>query len=139
MATSDRYTGKNLYATVNGTVISADFTSVSVSRSFGKAEATAGADTHAFYIPTYADSSIDIETFAKSGTNGTTEWGALSGLLGSTTAGTLIWAPEGTATGKAKRTALGFIETLDVEYPFDDVVTLKITFQPTSAITDGVY
>lgn len=139
MAVADRYTGKNMYITLNGTVVSADFTSVKLEREVGKAEKTAGADTHASYIPTYFDTSIEVETLKKSGTAGTSEWSALTTVLGASTDGTLIWSPEGTATGKPKHTATGFLDKLETEFPFDDVVKLTMGFQCNAAPTDTVW
>ena len=139
MAVADRHTGKNMYITYNGTVLSADYQTVTVKREFGKAEKTAGADSHASYIPTYGDTSVELEVLKKGGTAGTTEWGVLVGALGTSTDGTLIWAPEGTASGKPKTTATGFIESLETEYPFDDIVKVTITFQCNATPSDTVY
>ena len=139
MAVADRHTGKNMYITYNGTVLSADYQTLTVKDEFGKAEKSAGADAHASYIPTYGDTSVELEVLKKGGTAGTAEWGVLSGALGTSTDGTLIWAPEGTASGKPKTTATGFIESLETEYPFDDVVKVTITFQCNSAPSDTVY
>lgn len=139
MAVADRFTGKNMYITLNGTVVSADFTSVKMTREVGKAEKTAGADTHASYIPTYLDTTVEVESLKKSGTAGTSEWSALTTVLGPASDGTLIWSPEGTATGKPKHTATGFLESIEVEFPFDDTVQLTIGFQCNVAPTDAVW
>lgn len=139
MAVADRFTGKNMYITLNGTQISADFQSVKVSRETGKAEKTAGADTHASYIPTYLDTTLEVEVLKKGGTAGTFEWTTLTGHLGASTDGTIVWSPEGTATGKPKHTATGFIESLETEFPFDDVAQLTIGFQCNVAPTDATW
>ena len=137
MAVADRFTGKNMYITLNGVVISADFQSVKVSRDAGKAEKTAGADTHASYIPTYLDTTVEVEVLKKSGAAGTSEWGLLVGQLGAGTDGTLVWIPEGNNLGKSTSTAIGFIESLETEFPFDDMVKLTVGFQ-CNAVTNGV-
>lgn len=139
MAIADRFTGKNLYATLGTTVLTADFQTLTVKREVGKAEKTAGADTHASYIPTYADTSIELEVLKKSGTAGTSEWSSLVNALGASTDGTLTWGPEGTASGKPKHTVTGFIEEIETEVPFDDMVTMKMKFQCNVAITDSTY
>ena len=139
MAVADRFTGKNMYIALNGTQISADFQSVKVSRETGKAEKTAGADTHASYIPTYLDTTLEVEVLKKGGTAGTLEWTTLTGHLGASTDGTIVWSPEGTATGKPKHTATGFIESLETEFPFDDVAQLTIGFQCNVAPTDATW
>ena len=139
MAVANRYTGKNMYITYNSTVLSADYQTLTVKREHGKAEKTAGADAHASYIPTYADTSIELEVLRKGGSAGSAEWGVLIGAYGTSTDGTLLWAPEGTASGNYNTSATGFIESLETEYPFDDVVKLTITFQCNAAPTEGKY
>ncbi len=139
MAVANRYTGKNMYITYNSTVLSADYQTLTVKREHGKAEKTAGADTHASYIPTYADTSIELEVLRKGGTAGSAEWGVLTGAIGTSTDGTLLWASEGTATGSFYNSGTGFIESLETEYPFDDVVKMTMTFQLNAAPTEGKY
>jgi len=140
MAVADRHTGKNMVITYNTTtVLSADYQTVTVKREFGKAEKSAGADAHASYIPTYGDTSVELEVLKKGGTAGTVEWGVLTGALGTSTDGTLIWAPEGTASGKQGWSMTGFIESLETEYPFDDVVKLTVTFQGNAAPMEMKY
>ena len=139
MAFADRYTGKALYATLGSTVLTADYQTLTTKREFGKAEKTAGADTHASYIPTYGDTTVELEVLKKSGTAGTSEWSSLVSYLGAAADGTLTWGPEGTASGKAKHVTTGFIEEMETEVPFDDMVTLKIKFQCNTAIVDSTY
>lgn len=139
MAVANRFTGKNMYIAYNSTVLSADYQTLKVKREHGKAEKTAGADTHASYIPTYADTSIELEVLKKGGTAGSAEWSVLSGAYGTSTDGTLLWAPEGTATNSYYTSAVGFIESLETEFPFDDVVKLTVTFQCNAAPTEGKY
>lgn len=137
MAQANRYTGKDLYATIGGTVISADFKSVAVKESVNSAEATGGSDAHEYSIPTYAASSIDVELFGLKKADA-----GYANIMTYTTRGStsaLVYGPEGNTAGLPKFTAAGFVESREIEYPFDDAVNVKFTYKCNAAIAETTW
>jgi hypothetical protein len=53
--------------------------------------------------------------------------------------GTLVLGPQGNGAGKIKFTIPAMVESREREYPYDDVVTLKITFRGTGPVTTGTF
>ena len=137
MAQANRYTGKNLYMTIGGTVISTDYKSVAVKESVNSAEATGGSDAHEYSIPTYAASSISVEIFGlkKADTNYAA---IMSGTAKGSTAA-LVYGPEGNTALLPKFTAGGYVESRDIDYKFDDSVNVKFTYKCTSAIAETTF
>ena len=132
-----RYTGKDLaiaWVWTGGTAwLEADFRSMSTTEDQESADSTAGSDTYKAYIPTVADASGEVQLLDTTGATGTTEWGAIAPA----NVGTLVWYPEGTATGKPTHTAPAFISSRQREFPYDDVVSITASFQFTAAPTAG--
>ena len=132
-----RYTGKDLaiaWVWTGGTAwLEADFRSMSTTEDQESADSTAGSDTYKAYIPTVADASGEVQLLDTTGATGTTEWGAIAPA----NVGTLVWYPEGTATGKPTHTAPAFISSRQREFPYDDVVTITASYQFTAPVTAG--
>lgn len=137
MAQANRYTGKNLYMTIGGTVIGTDYKSVAVKESVNSAEATGGADAHEYSIPTYAASSIDVEIFGLKKADGSYA-AIMSGTAKGSTAA-LVWGPEGNTASLPKFTATGYVESRDIDYKFDDAVGLKFTYKCTASIAESTW
>jgi hypothetical protein len=134
MATTTRLTGKDLLVTFAGGTVSGDFTNFTVSQSADNVDVTAGAEAVHYYIPTRSDFTATLESFFDNAT--LTVWDTMS----PTTAGTLIWAPEGTATGSDKFTCTRVIIIgRDQAHPFDGASTYTINFQGSAAITESIY
>lgn len=131
------YTGQGLYAAwiySGGTVVlSGDYKSFSDNPSVGLADSTAGADTDRTYIPTVRDATIDFAALHQSG--GT----VLKQSLREGTQGTLILAPEGTIAGKPKETYPAISMGAKMNYPFDNVVEIAVTFQRNGAAVYSSY
>lgn len=134
-----RYTGKDLYAEwvySGGTVeLSADYRTVSTAENIDKVDASAGDDTHKYYLTALKDSTVSVELLGVTGTTGTTLWGAM--VPG--TSGTLVWAPQGTASGKPKRSVACFVEKRGDSLKYNDVVAWTFDFQATEAVSDTTY
>lgn len=137
MTQANRYTGKSLYATIGGTVISTDFKSVAVKESVNSAEATGGSDAHEYSIPTYAASSVDVEMFGLKKADANYAAIMSNTAKGSTAA--LVYGPEGNTAGLPKFTATGFVESREIEYPFDDAVNVKFTYKCNAAIAETTW
>ena len=130
MAQATRYTGKALnvlWIYSGGTVdLSADFRTLKVSAETDSAESAAGSQTHKSYIPTLIDSSAELEFLDITGSTGSTQWMSVAPQM----AGTLIWSPQGTTSGKPKHTCTdAFVINREREIPYDDVVQVTVGWQ----------
>ena len=125
MASAGRITGKDIYVTFGGTVISGDFTSVNRSDEADLADATAGADTRHYYIATgREDGNVGFECMYDGST--VTVWTAIA----PNAQGTLIIAPKGTTAGYPKWTTnKAIVASREIDFPFDDAVTVTAEFQ----------
>ena len=135
MSVAGRITGQNLYVTFGGTVLTGDQTSLSISDENAVAEATAGADTYNHFISlARRNSTVDYEAMYDGST--TTVWAAIQPGA----SGTLIVGPKGTASGYPKWTwANAIITTREVEFPFDDAVTVTASFQNDALVTEATW
>lgn len=131
------YTGQNLYMAwiySGGTVVlSTDFRTVSTNQSIGLADASAGADTDKTYLVTIKDKTISYAGVHQAG--GT----VLKAALEAGTGGTVILAPEGTATGKPKEQYPAISMGAKLNYPYSDVVEVSVDFQGNGARADSTY
>ena len=127
------YAGKSLHVEFGGTDLSGDFRRMTTTESQNLADATAGSDTYRTYVSTVTDGSADVELVDQ--TDGSALWTAIA----PGTEGTLIWAPYGTASGKAKYTVDAIVGDRGRELPYDDVVTTTATFQFSGTVAESVY
>lgn len=137
MSNTDRYTGHDLvikWVYSGGTVdLSSEQRSLSSSEEVGDADATAGNDDYSVHLPTFADSSCDVELLDLKGSAGTARWAALRPR----TEGTLYWYPSGTAINNTYHYVPAYIQKRDREVPYDDVVPISVTFQFQGEPTDS--
>lgn len=133
MAIANRYRGNALilqWIYSGGTVqIQGDYTKFDVDRSIDLIDATAGNALDKEYINGIKDGSAKLSIFdtANAGT-------AVASSLVEGTAGTLIYGPQGTATGKPKWGFQAIVKSHKFSEPFDDAVTLDAEFQKTGAM-----
>lgn len=134
MAADTRVTGANLVCSFAGTDIEGDFTSVTVNEEGELIDVTAGDETARYFITTDRENhTVDYEAFFE-GT--TTVWAALD----PNAAGTLIVGPQGTASGNEKWTwTRALVQSRSREFPFDGAQTISVSFQCSSAKTEGTY
>jgi len=130
-----RYTGKDLAINFGSTALEADYRSLSTSEEIDTAESTAGDDAHKEYLPTIRDTTIDVELLDVTGATGETLWTALA----PGTSDTLDFGPAGDATGATKYSGTAFVVNREREFPYDDVVQIKISFQLTTVLTKATY
>ena len=122
-----QYTGEALIVSFKGTTITTRFRSLKVSDEADMVDQSAGNDTNKGYLPRLLDGDAQLEVLDVAGGTAATD---VSILCVPGASGTLIWQPEGTATGKPKHTvATALVKTQEVEYPYDDVAKLTISFQ----------
>jgi hypothetical protein len=127
-------TGASLYLTFGTTVLSSDFRTFNESEEVGLVKASAGSDTFESYLTTLHDGTAKVQLVYQS--LGSAVWAAVK----EGTSGTLIWAPEGTATGKPKHTVnTAIVKSRSKDIPYENLIVLNVDFQFSAAVTDGVY
>lgn len=130
------YTGNDLYLSFKGTAIHADFREFSASEEIDLVDASAGADVAKTYLTALEDGTASLTLLDQTGGTAAT---AMWQLMDKGTSGTLIWAPEGTATGKPKHTVVAIVSSRERKVPYDDVVELTFEFQFSGVVADAVY
>jgi hypothetical protein len=134
MAIANRYTGQNLYAEFicsAGTIaLSGDQRSLTVDREVDVVDVSAGSDTDKSYLATLKDGTAEIEVMDQASVAAT----GLEAAMPEGTSGTLIYAPQGTASTKPKRGFVAIVQSLSVEYPYSDAVVYTISFQKSGTL-----
>lgn len=137
MTIANRYTGKDLYAEFicsAGTIaLTGDQRSLTVDRESDTVDVTAGSEADKSYLASLKDGTASIEVLDQ-GSIGAT---GLETALPEGTTGTLIYAPQGTASTKPKRGWAAIVKSISVEFPYSDVVVYKIDFQKSGSVLWG--
>ena len=132
MAASE-LTGKDLWLSFNGTVLSVDFRNFEESQEVDLVDVSAASDDDRTYAVTINDGSFDYTGLCLSGGSGTVIWDALA----PGTEGTLIWASEGSVAGKPKWSCNAIAKTRSRSFPYDGVMEISANVQKSGAITSG--
>jgi hypothetical protein len=132
-----KLSGKNLYVSFAGVALSGEQRSFDVTLSQETADSTAGADNYRNFVNTVKSIEASLEIVMKEHSTGGS---AIKAALAAGAEGTLLWGPEGTATGKPKYGFYALISEASETIPFDDVWTKSVTFQNagTALLFDGV-
>lgn len=131
------YAGSTLYATwvtTGGTtVLSGDFRTFTLTPTINLYDETAGSDSHAQYIPGLKNATCSFSCLQQQ--SGTAFYTAcIEGAQG-----TLIVGPEGTASGKQKITIPAISMGVTWTQPYNELVSIAISFQESGARLDGAY
>ena len=121
-----KLSGKNLYVSFGGVVLSGEQRSFDVTLSQESADATAGADDYRNFVSTVKTIEASMEIVMKEHSVGGS---AIKAALAAGAEGTLLWGPEGTATGKPKYGFYARVSEASETIPFDDVWVKNITFE----------
>ena len=130
-----RYTGKDLSVRWGTVTLSGDYRTLTVSEETDMVEVSAGSDAVKTYVPTLMDGKAELEILDTTGTTGQTQWAAVEPQ----TAGTLTWSPLGTVTGMPKYFAPAIVTSREREFPYNDVVSIKISFQLNGPVTETTW
>lgn len=125
------YTGKNLSVVFNSVTLDADYRKLTTNEEIGMVESTAGGDTNKTYLTTIKDGKATLELLNQSGT---VDAGVTVG-----TEADLVWGPEGTDTGKPRKTVNAILKSINNENAYADVSKLKLEFQFSGAVTTDTY
>ena len=115
------------------TVLSGTYRTFSATEDADLVDGSAGVDANKSFLVALKSGKASVELVDQAA--GTALWTAVA----PGTSGTLIWAPEGTATGKQKHSAVCLVASRDRSTPYNEVAIIKVEFQINSAVTDTVY
>ena len=115
------------------TSLAGDYRTCSWNPSVAFVDSSAGSDTHVGRLTALKDATASVTLVAQ--TAGT----AINAALAPGVAGTLIIAPEGTASGKRKITFPCYSDGATYEHPYADIVAISFGFTGNGAHTDGAY
>ena len=97
-------------------------------------DATAGADTAIQRIQSFKDSTVTTDILMTDNIGSATMVEYTEGKIG-----TLVWGEAGTAGGKLKTTLPAICQGANRAVPYNDVVTLSISWMGNGAYTIGTY
>lgn len=131
MATNqtNRYTGELLAVSFDGVWFEADFKEFVKNETVATADTSAGTARDESHIVTMHAATFSYTGLQQIGSGGSAVRTALKVGEG----GTIIIAPEGTATGKPKYSCLVSVVKVDTKYPFAEVVEDSIEFKKNGA------
>jgi hypothetical protein len=128
MAVANRYRGNALvmqWIYSGGTVLlSGDQKKLDIDRNIDLIDATAGNISDKEYLAGIKDWSLKI-SLADTGAAGS----AILAAVIEGTFGTLLYGPQGTATGKPKGGIYGVVKSHKISVPFDDAVSIDLEIQ----------
>ena len=117
---ANRYTGKELYVLFAGTTISGEFIEFTFERTARLVDVTAAGDTHRRQRATTIDGDWTLKVFDHAD-NGP----ALNQVLAVGAAGTLIFGPQGNATGQPKFAFEALVTRHQQPYQINDGVVYE--------------
>lgn len=117
-------------------IITANYQKVTETPSIELIDVTAGADAAKVYLASFKDYKVNVSGLEDTG--GTI--GALAGTrLAPGASGTLIVGPEGTASGKPKRTYPVLSMGITRNYAFAGAAEFSVDFQGWGTVTEGTF
>lgn len=123
------FTGGALYVSFGGTVLNADYRSFEPEGEIGLEDGSAGADVGRTFKKTLKDGNASLTLRSIAGTAGTAKWVSLY----EGAEGTLVWGPEGTATGASKGSVYAIIENRSNPQEYDQVAEWTFSFKYSDA------
>jgi len=127
------YLGTNAYLIFGSTVLSGRYTSIDLGRGVALVDKSAGSDTHDSFLAALKNGTYAI-SFHKNAGDTATYAATVPG-----TEGTLIYAPEGTATGKPKHTCVCIVESVADPLTYNGLANYTINFKNQNDVALTVY
>lgn len=127
MAFEGRLTGKNIYVEFGGESFGDVRRTLEINEEQEMVDATAGADEYRVMLPTVKTIGATMELLYREKASAT----AVYGLVTPGQEGTLLWGPEGSATGAPKYGINARISSISRSMAYDDVQTVSIEFANT--------
>ena len=123
-----RLSGKNLVVTFAGVTISGTQRTFEFEHEEEQIDASAGADTYRTFIPSMRVINPKMEAIMEDKASGS----AVQNVLDIGQEGTLVWSPEGTASGKPRWGITARVSKAAQTMPFDDVHGISVEWVNTS-------
>jgi hypothetical protein len=105
-------------------VLSGDFTNFSQEWSMQSADVTAGSDGGVYPIPTLEEFSFSLDSFY----TGTADASSIWAYVKPGYAGTIIFAPKGTAAPQPKGGGVCFVSSKPLAIPFNEGISRTVEF-----------
>jgi len=135
---ANEFVGSSLigtWTTSDGTTtVTTDARNFSYTPSIAFVDATAGADTAIQRIKSFRDSSVSLDMLMVDNIASATLAQYEEGKVG-----TLVWGEAGTAAGKIKSTLPAICQGATRTSPYNDVVTMSVSWLGNGAITIGTF
>lgn len=135
---ANEFVGSSLYAQwvyTSGTIqLETDARNFNYTPSIAFVDATAGADQNIQRANSFKDGQITCDCLMLN-----TMASATAAAFDEGTGGSVIWGPAGTAAGKLKYTVPAISMGMTQSVPYNDVVTMSLTFQQNGVRTLGTY
>lgn len=129
-----KYTGKNMRIFWGTLDISGQGRQLEISQTADDIDVTAYGSTDKEYIAGFTDRSGTLEVLDDDAS------AAVRTALTPGSSNSLTWAPQGTASGKPKRSVgTAVITEANEQYPYDDAVLLNVTMRINGKPTEGTY
>lgn len=127
--------GKNVYISLDSVVVTGFSNSVDWTRSADSHDVTCFGATYHTYFGGLGDGKITLGGIYESGVGGVRD--VVQDVVGTNV--TLIYGPEGNATGKPKTTVTVLVTSYQETAPVADMITWKSECQPSGAPTDSTF
>ena len=127
------YVGKAMYLSFGGTALASDYRTFESNETNDTVDSSAGSDTYKHKLSTLIDGSCRLELVEQAG--GSVNWN----LLTPGTEGTLLWAEEGTASGKQRHSVLAIVKGRAKKVAYNDVTIQNLDFDFNGAVTNDNY
>lgn len=124
--------GKEFFLSFKGTQINCNSRNFTSNIEIGLADATTACDTARVYEQTMEDGSADATFLMQSAATGST---TVPILCNPGEEGSLIWGPDGNATGEPRRTVNAIVKSYSESFPYDDVQEISVSWQFSGAVT----
>ena len=129
-----KYSGKDMYATFGGVSVAGFGRSLEVNQQANDIDvSTYGTQDQEFIAgPVGRSATLQVLDDADAST--------VRQKFGPGSTGTLIWAPQGTGSGKPKFTVgTAVVTEANISYPYDDAVVIDVTLRLSGNVTEGTY
>lgn len=129
-----KYSGVDMYASFGGVSVAGFGRSLEISQSASDIDVTTYGSQDQEFIAGIVGRSATLQILDDSAS------ATVRNKFGPGSSGTLIWAPQGSASGKPKHTvATAVVTEANVSYPYDDAVVIEVTLRISGSVTETTW
>lgn len=129
-----KYSGKDMYISFGGVSVAGYGRSLEVNQSAADIDVTTYGSQDQEFIAGVVGRSATLSVLDDDASP------TVRNKFGPGSTGTLIWAPQGTASGKPKRTVgTAVVTEANESYPYDDAVVIEVTMRLSGSVTEGTW